>query len=115
MRQRSMVGHETQREGLRQILATTLGISYGELTLSSLAQYLTEPLKTKLTQKRHQLQDLAAQLQGQWQLTRALLQDCARLNKKLVKAIFAQNAPKTYGPSGLHGGRGQANLVNMHI
>lgn len=112
-----MQRHEARRQALRESLATQLGYNQANFTLSVLLTHLTGVLKTEVAQKRRILQDLTQRLQRHWQLTSALLQDCARLNRQLFRLIFAQSArTATYGPAGaMQQTQTQANMVNMHI
>ena len=115
-RQHQTHAQESQRQALRNQLASALGYESADLTLSVLSTHLSGSLQTEIAEKRRLLRDLTAQVQRQWQLTRALLQDCIRLNRQLFRAIFTQTAPAaTYGPSGgMQRMTMEASMVNIH-
>lgn len=106
---------ETRRQALRERLGTQLGYAPGTLTLGRLLQHLSGPLRDEVSEKRADLQHLLEQLQRQWNLTQALLKDCARLNRRLLNTIFAQTGSGTYGPGGMKQTLTQTTMVNMNI
>jgi flagellar biosynthesis/type III secretory pathway chaperone len=106
---------ENQRQVLRERLGAMLGYERGSMTLSHLLGHVSGPLHDEVSQKRAQLQHLLEQLQEQWELTHVLLRDCARLNRRLLNAIFSQTGSSTYGPGGLRQTLAQTHVVNMNI
>lgn len=106
---------ETQRQVLRERLGAMLGYEPGAMTLSHLLGHLSGTPHADVSQKREELQHLLEQLQQQWELTHVLLRDCARLNRRLLNAFFAQTGPGTYGPGGIKQTQAQTHAVNMNI
>lgn len=114
-RQRVVIQQEERRQSIRQTLAATMGFPPQTMTLSVLVGQLSGTLRQKVAEKQRRLQDQVGMLQRQWQLTSQLLQDCARLNRRLFRTLFTQESNQTYGREGMQQGLAQANMVNMHI
>ncbi|MFC1652341.1 flagellar export chaperone FlgN [Planctomycetota bacterium] len=109
--------HDTYRQQLRQTLAQELGCAAEAVTLSQLEGTLPVSWRQPLREKKNLMQTMVHQLQRQWQITGALLNDCARLNRALFQAIFQPPAGRTltYGPGATQQPTMPGNLMNMHI
>jgi hypothetical protein len=109
--------HDTQRQRLRESLAQLLGRPTETVTLSQLENDLPVTWRQPLREKKLLMQGLVGQLQRQWQITGALLNDCARLNHHLFQSIFQPPAERvmTYGPGATRQPHTSGNIMNMHL
>ena len=94
--------NELRRQSLRKELATVLGYSLKEMTLSRLEAELSVEKKNEVAERRIKLKTLTEQLKKEHLSTSMLLSDCARFNSMLLTSVLelGQAGTITYGPKG---------------
>jgi hypothetical protein len=109
--------NERRRRTLGQDLARALGRSGGHVTLSELQDGLPDEWRAALAQRQTQLRTLVANLKRQYSLTAALLADCARFNRSLIRAFFGTNAQPgvTYRPDGAPQQHADGRFVSLQL
>jgi hypothetical protein len=109
--------NERRRQTLSHDLAHALGCSGEHVTLSGLQGGLPEERRTALFQRQGQLRTLVADLKRQYSLTAALLADCARFNRSLMRAFFGANAQPgvTYRPNGAAQQHADGRLMSLQF
>ncbi len=114
-RTEAYAANEQMRQMLRADLAETLGYDAGRLTLSKLQSMLPEPQRTAIASRQRNLRSLIADLKREHMLTAALVSDCARFNRTLMRTFFgaASQAGVLYSPSGQT--RQQTNTTLMSL
>lgn len=80
--------HELKRQSKRKELATALGCSLEQMTLSRLEEVLPEEKKAQVAERKDKLRLLTEELKKEYLSTTMLLSDCARFNSLLLKSIF---------------------------
>ncbi|MHC4636994.1 MAG: hypothetical protein ACYTBP_06665 [Planctomycetota bacterium] len=83
--------NEVKRGRIRKELAAAFKCEPGQMTLSLLETILPEELKTEISIRKIQLQDLTVKLKKEHSNTTMLLTECARINSMLLKTIFDSN------------------------
>ncbi|MCK5000868.1 MAG: flagellar export chaperone FlgN [Anaerohalosphaera sp.] len=96
------LANEYTRQTLRRELAGVFGIEFSELTLVRIAEFVTNPRKHQLLEKRRELKGLAADLKVQYQATAMLIKESARLNKLLLNSLMDSGSDSnvTYNANG---------------
>jgi hypothetical protein len=107
--------NERLRQSLRTGLAQALGWEGGRLTLSALRAVLPEPPRTAVAARQERLKSLVARLHREYTLTAALVSDCARFNRMLLRTFLGSAGQwgVTYCPNGA--ARPQANTATMSL
>lgn len=105
-----------RREAIRKELAAELGCDIGTVTLSALKRVLRGPRRQAVADRQTRLKALIAQLKREYALTTALVVDCARFNRSLMRVFFGMDVKgkTTYNARGAVSQRTDANLVNLH-
>jgi hypothetical protein len=105
-----------RREAIRKELADELGCEPGAMTLSALRRLLVDPRRRAVEDRQTRLKDLVAQLKREYALTTALVADCARFNRSLMRVFFGQDAQgkATYNARGTVHRQANVSLVNLH-
>ncbi len=106
-----------RREAVRKDLADELGCDIGKVTLSALKRVLSGPRRQAVVDRQTRLKSLIAQLKREYALTTALVADCARFNRSLMRIFFGQDikGKTTYNARGTVSQQTDANLVNLHF
>lgn len=105
-----------KRESLRRDLADELGYDLSTMTLSVLKDALSGPQRQGVADRQAHLTSLIARLKREYTLTSALVTDCARFNRSLMRAFFGLEAQgqTTYSARGAAKHQPDATLVNLH-
>ena len=108
--------NEQRRQDLRTELATMLGWSPGDLTLSKLCAHLPEPMNTALADRQLRLRGLVSRLRREHMLAALLVSDCARFNRSLMQALFGVGRSGTmYGADGSARHRTETGLMSLQF
>lgn len=109
--------NERRRQDLRTDLARSLGCPAGDLTLSVLRSRVPDSRRSLLADRQKTLASLVKRLKREYTLTVALVSDCARFNRLLVRAIFGTGDERgtTYGAAGTATRRTNAAMVSLKI
>ena len=107
---------EQRRQALRQELAGALGCDAKSLTLSVLQRALSGARRAAVADRQTQLKARIARLKREYKLTHALVIDCARFNRSLMRIFFGAESDQrtTYGATGVAKHRTEMTLVNLH-
>jgi hypothetical protein len=105
-----------RREAIRKELADELGCDLRVMTLSFLKRTLSGPRRQAVADRQTRLQSLIAQLKREYALTTALVADCARFNRSLMRVFFGLDVKgkTTYNAQGAVSRPADASLVNLH-
>ena len=105
-----------KRESFRADLAGELGCDLGMMTLSALKASLSGPRRQAVADRQARLKSLIAQLKREYALTTALLADCARFNRSLMRIFFGPEARSktTYNAKGAVMQQADTSLMNLH-
>jgi len=108
---------ESRRRAIREELASALGCSFEEMTLSRLEAGLSEGRRAEVTERKDKLRSLIGELKKEYLRTVMLLSDCARFNRLLLKSVFDLGKIEiiTYGSKGDARRQGETAFVNMRI
>jgi hypothetical protein len=101
-RTETYAAHEQMRQTLRAELALALGYDASRLTLSELQSVLPESQRASVAVRQARLRSLITELKREHTLTVALVFDCARFNRTLIRTLFGacSQAGTLYSPSG---------------
>lgn len=92
---------EARREDLRVRLARIAGCGVNEMNLSVLCGMLEGARRAAVAAKQEQLRDLTERLRREHLSTTLLLRECSRLNKMMLKGMFARgDEPVIYNARG---------------
>ncbi len=105
-----------RREAIRKDLADEMGCDLGAMTLSALKDALSGPRQQAVADRQTRLRSLIDRLKREYTLTSALVADCARFNRSLMRAFFGLDAKgqTTYSARGAARHQADAALVNLH-
>ena len=108
---------EQRRQALRRELADELGYGAQRLTLSALQRALSGPRRAAVADRQTQLKSRLGQLKREYTLTHALVAECARFNRSLMRVFFGADADRkaTYGATGVVQHQTGAGLVSLHL
>ena len=108
---------ESCRRAIREELASSLGCSLEEMTLSRLEAGLLEGKRAEVTERKDKLRSLIGELKKEYLRTVMLLSDCARFNRLLLKSVFDLGNIEiiTYGSKGDAERQRETAFVNMRI
>lgn len=111
------LANEYIRQSLRKDLSVMLGIEFSELTLVRIAEFVTNPRKYRLLEKRSELKGLAADLKVQYQATAMLIKESARVNKLLLNSLMNSNSDSnvTYNAKGYTSRETGNVFMNYHL
>ena len=114
-RTEAYAANEQTRQMLRVDLAAALGCDAHRLTLSKLQSMLPEPQRVAVASRQKKLRSLIADLKREYMLTAALVSDCVRFNRTLMRTFFGpgSQAGVLYSPSGQT--RQQTNTTLMSL
>lgn len=87
--------NESKRKSIRKAIADSLGCPAEKITLTSLAQTLPEEKKNLIAERKEKLTELLRQLKNEYHATAALLSECARFNRILIKTLFSNKTSET--------------------
>jgi hypothetical protein len=109
--------NEQARQALRADLARTFGCDGRHLTLSRLQALLPEPQRACIAARQARLKSLIAELNREYTLTAALVSDCSRFNRTLMRALFEPSGQSTvsYSPSGAAKRQMNTSLVSLRL
>ncbi len=107
--------NEQRREQLRAELAQLAQCLPSDMTLSHLETYLGQSTRQQIQTKKKQLRLLTRQLHADYKNTAVLLNDCARLNRALLKAMFKAQPGQgmTYRFNGALKRNASVNMLNL--
>ena len=107
--------NELRREQLRAELAHLAQCLPAEMTLSHLETYLDQDTREKIQTQKKRLRLLTRQLKREVKNTGLLLNDCARLNRALLKAMLQSQATQglTYQLNGSIKRNASMNMLNL--
>jgi len=110
-------GTERRRQHLRQELANALGRDVKTLTLSALQTVLSGPRRSAVSDRQKRLRTQIGLLEREYALTHALVADCARFNRSLMRVFFGAEADRktTYGATGAVRHQTGAGMVSLHL
>lgn len=80
---------ETHRYEVRSMIAACLGWEIGRVNISNLKQVVGEDVGVLLGEKQVRLKELTSKLSREHESTTALLRECSRLNKMLLRSIMS--------------------------
>jgi hypothetical protein len=108
---------ERRRQAVRKAIAETLGCDSKTMTLSALRAILPEPQRAAVGDRQKRLRSQVNCLKREYTLTRALVVDCARFNRLLMRLFFGTDSdPKTtYGATGAARQQTGAAMVSLHL
>ena len=108
---------ESCRRAIREELASALGCSLEEMTLSRLEAGLSGGKRAEVTERKDKLRSLIGELKKEYLRTVMLLSDCARFNRLLLKSVFDLGKIEiiTYGSKGDAKRQRETAFVNMRI
>ncbi|MDH4241807.1 MAG: hypothetical protein OEW48_19780, partial [Phycisphaerae bacterium] len=109
--------HELKRQSIRKELASALGCSLEQMTLSTLEASLPKEKKGQVAEKKAKLQSLIKELKKEHLSTALLLSDCARFNRMLLKGVFNLGNTRTvyYGSNGATKQQSDMAFVNLQL
>jgi hypothetical protein len=109
--------NEQKRQHLRQELADELKCSPDQVTLSRLASFLPDALRSGISERQKTLKSQAGKLKREHKLTSDLIADCARFNQALLRLFLGQHGRGTvrYGANGAPVPRADAALMSLHF
>jgi hypothetical protein len=110
-------GTERRRQALRRELAAALGCDVKALTLSTLQRVLSDPHRAALGDRQQRLRSQISLLESEYAATYALVADCARFNRSLMRVFFgaAGDRETTYGATGAARHQTGAGMVSLHL
>jgi len=116
-RTETYAANEQMRQVLRADLALALGCDASRLTLSKLQSMLPEQPRAAIVARQERLKGLVVELKREYALAAALVSDCSRFNRKLVRAFFGARHPAgvTYSPSGATRQQTNATLMSLKL
>ena len=108
---------ERRRQALRRELAAALGCDVKALTLSTLQGVLSDPRRAALGDRQRRLRAQISLLEREYAATHALVSDCARFNRSLMRVFFgaAGDRETTYGATGAARHQTGAGMVSLHL
>jgi len=106
---------EQRRQALCRELADALGCGATGLTLSVLQKALSGPQRAAVADRQSQLKIRITKLKHEYRLTHALVIDCARFNRSLMRVFFGADSVRrtTYGATGLAKHQSDMTMVNL--
>ncbi|MHC4640017.1 MAG: flagellar export chaperone FlgN [Planctomycetota bacterium] len=109
--------HELKRQSVRKELATALGCSFQQVTLSTLEAGVSKEKREQVTKKKAELTSLIQQLKKEHLSTALLLSECARINRSLLKEIFnlGNSGTVCYGSNGAAKRQNDMAFVNLQL
>jgi hypothetical protein len=109
--------HELKRQSIRKELASALGFSLAQMTLSTLEACLPKGKKEQVTEKKAKLKSLIKELKKEHLSTALLLSECARFNRMLLKGVFNLGNTRTiyYGSNGATKQQSDMAFVNLQF
>lgn len=81
---------DQQQHRLQEQIATFLAIPVDQVCISKILEFLSEPLRSRLDEKRLQLQQEVRQLRQEHLGAELLLRECTRLNRKILEVMLGQ-------------------------
>jgi hypothetical protein len=108
---------EQRRQELRQELADALGCDVKTVTLSALQTVLSDPRRGAVSDRQKRLTSQIDLLAREYRLTHALVADCARFNRSLMRVFFGSDSDRktTYGATGAARHQTGAGMVSLHL
>jgi hypothetical protein len=105
---------EARRYGVRSMIAGCLGWEVERVNLSNLKHVVSEDVGAGLGEKQGRLKELTAKLRKEHEGTSALLRECARLNKILLRSILNKGKETlTYNNRGTAAWESRRRLVSF--
>lgn len=92
--------NQAKRFNVRRKLAQSLDCAVEKLTLSKLCDYIEEPFKAAIAERRNVLVQIVERFKTEYEATVFLLSDCARFNSLLLRSLvdFGSAESTTYKP-----------------
>jgi len=107
---------EKQREVIRIELAKCMNCDLDQMTMDKLKEYISLDQAQEVTKKQEILRTLVQDIKKDHMLTVMLLQECTRLNNKMLAGILGDRKELTYNSNG-HGRwknvTASSSLVNL--
>jgi hypothetical protein len=109
--------NELKRQSIRQELASALGCSPEQITLSTLEAKLSNAKREEVARKKAELISLIKKLKREHLSTALLLSECARINRTLLKDVFKLGNTGTvyYGSKGATKRQSDMAFVNLQL
>jgi hypothetical protein len=105
---------ETRRYGVRSMIASCLGWEIERVNISNLKRVVSEDVGVLLGEKQVRLKELTSKLRKEHEGTSALLRECARLNKILLRSILNNGKETlTYNNRGAAAWESRRRLVSF--
>jgi hypothetical protein len=106
--------NQSKRFNVRRKLAQTLGCAVEKLTLSKLCDYIEEPFRTAIAERRNALVQIVERFKTEYEATAFLLSDCARFNSLLLRSLIGLSSAEsvTYKPGKVNR-TNSAAFINM--
>ncbi len=116
-RAEARVCNEQARQALRADLARAFGCDGRQLTLSKLQALLPEQQRAYIAARQAKLKSLVAELNREYTLTAALVSDCSRFNRSLMRVFFEPSGQSSmsYSPSGAAKRQMNTSLVSLRL
>ncbi len=93
---------ENQREVIRRELAKCIKCELDDMTMTKLKDYVSPEQAQRVTQKQNVLRSLVEDIKKEHMVTVMFLQECTRLNNKMLAGILGDKKEFTYNSNG-HG------------
>ena len=107
---------EKQREVIRVELAKCMKCKLSDMTMTKLKDYVSDEQAQRITEKQAVLRGLIEEIKKEHTLTVMFLQECTRLNNKMLAGILGDRKELTYNSNG-HGRwknvTASSSLVNL--
>jgi len=109
--------NEQARQALRADLARAFGCDGRQLTLSELQALLPEQQRACVAARQARLKSLIAELNREYTLTAALVSDCSRFNRALMRVFFEPSGQSSmsYSPSGAARRQMNTSVVSLRL
>ena len=107
---------EAHRYEVRSMIANCLGWEIERVTISNLKQVVSEDVGGLLSDKQVRLNALTSKLRKEHEGTSALLRECSRLNKMLLRSIMNNGKETTmYNNRGAASWESRRRLVSFRL
>ncbi len=107
---------EAHRYEVRSMIATCLGWEIERVNISNLKQVVSEDIGRLLSDKQVRLNALTSKLRKEHEGTSALLRECSRLNKMLLRSLLNNGKETiTYNNRGAASWESRRRLVSFRL
>ena len=110
-------GIEQRRQILRRELAEELGCDATSVTLSALQKVLSGTRRAAVVDRQQRLRSQIDLLEREYALTLALVADCTRFNRSLMRVFFGieDDRKTTYSATGAARYQAGAGMMSFHL